>query len=661
MPEETLARRVRERSAEARRRVLEPVGELARLAAELDLPHTADSLVRTAHELTGDTFTLAVVGRFNNGKSTLLNALLGEHTQPVDTPADLGPLVTGYYPSTPVVTTVSYNEEPVVEAVHVNGRREPWDWERYWNESTLLNSRPGRTGESAGVREFRIGYPAALCEAGVVLLDTPGLDEDELRTRVTRGASLSCDAVIAVYRSEALMGTGELAQIDALTRGGLQVFTVINDIDGRAGAELPEYVWNRYVHGHLGGPRYDGQDLTAHDLFVVDVERARRGRRSADQDEVDASGLPALETRLADFLVNERQNLHLGPYVREALLCVGGLEEQLRGRLRAVASADARRADGGPDPVAELRLIRRRATALEYILRDHAERAVNILAHSLRREIAELRSQLPARIDSLDLRLGRLTGVLQAKRASETLNTAIGELVVHRLDAWCEVIAQEHLTPLLGDLSDMLSHELGRLSQDITAVRLRLGWGELPGDRITPVRHRMLAATAGFTIGGLGAGVAGGVAGWRGAAAGTTATALLIGLVGVAPLFVPAIAAAAVVAGAGAGSHRLEARMKRTTIDAADAWLADLPADALPRLTDQVHAAFDDIRAVVLASVSALIDEEEQLISRAAEDSAAERAQRESELGRLREALTQVAAGRSRLERMSTEGAPARG
>ncbi|MET9735611.1 hypothetical protein ABZZ79_34790 [Streptomyces sp. NPDC006458] len=411
----------------------------------------------------------------------------------------------------------------------------------------------------------------------MVLLDTPGLDEDELRTRVTRGASEFCDAVIAVYRSEALMGTDELAQIDALTRSGLHVFTVINDIDGRAGAELPGYVWNRYVHGHLGGPRYDGQDLAEHDLFVVDVERARRGRRSADQEEIDASGLPALEARLADFLVNERQDLHLDPYVREALLCAGELEEQLRGRVRAVTPADARHVDGGPDPVAALHAIRGRVTVLDDTFREYAERAVHALAVSLLREIDELRRELPARVDSLDLRLGRLTGVLQAKRASETLNTAISELVVHRLDAWCEVIAQEHLNPLLAELSEGLDDELGALSQELTAVRLRLGWEELPSDRITPVRHRMLAATAGFTLGGLGVGLAGGVAGWRGVAAGTTATALLIGLVGVAPLFLPAVAAAAVVAGAGAGSHRLEARIKRSTLDAADAWLADLP------------------------------------------------------------------------------------
>ncbi|MET9735610.1 hypothetical protein ABZZ79_34785 [Streptomyces sp. NPDC006458] len=74
-----------------------------------------------------------------------------------------------------------------------------------------------------------------------------------------------------------------------------------------------------------------------------------------------------------------------------------------------------------------------------------------------------------------------------------------------------------------------------------------------------------------------------------------------------------------------------------------------------------MHSAFDDVRAVVLASVSALIDEEEQLISRAAADSAAERAQRESELGRLREALAQVTEGRSRLERMSSDGTSTHG
>ncbi|MBC2906910.1 dynamin family protein [Streptomyces cupreus] len=657
MSEETLAHRLRTRSEEARRRFLEPVNELAGLATALDLPHTAENLARTASDLHEDTFNLAVVGRFNNGKSTLLNALLGERTHPVGTTEDQGPLVTGYYPSTAVITTVSYNPEPTVEAIDVDGRREPWDWERYWNESTLLNRRAGRDGDSAGIREFQIGFPATLCEAGVVLLDTPGLDEDDLRTSVTRGASESCDAVIAVYRSEALMGAAELAQIEALADSGLHVFTVINDIDGRAGEELSEFVWNRYVHGRLGGPPYTGQDLAAHDIFIVDVERARRGRLSGDQAEIAASGLAALEARLADFLVNERQALHLDAYVREALLSIGGLEEQLRGRVHAMTSADGRPAKGGADPASELRQIRHRVTSLEDIFHSYAQRTVAALTVSLHAEIEGLRKELPALIGSLDLDLGRLTGVLQAKRASETLNNAISSLVVQRLNAWSDGMAQRLLAPLLTELSQRLSEEVSTLGHELTAVRLRLGWDELTAERISPVEHRTLAAVAGFSLGELGAGLAHGVGGWRGAAGGTVASSLLVGVLGVAPLVLPAVAVAAAVAGAGAaGSHRLADRIKRSTLDEADAWLAALPTRALPRLTAHVHAEFDAIRGELLGSVNALIDEEEQLFSRSTADSAPERAQREAALAHLHDALARVTDGRARLKQVASPG-----
>jgi predicted GTPase len=53
--------------------------EIAGIMAEhLDLPDEAQKLVRRAQQVRDDCFRVVVVGEFKRGKSTLLNAMLGD-------------------------------------------------------------------------------------------------------------------------------------------------------------------------------------------------------------------------------------------------------------------------------------------------------------------------------------------------------------------------------------------------------------------------------------------------------------------------------------------------------------------------------------------------------------------------------------------------------
>jgi hypothetical protein len=54
------------------------------------------------------------------------------------------------------------------------------------------------------IKQFEMGYPARLCKEGVIVYDSPGLDESSSRTLITKDATKSCDAAIMVYRSDVL-------------------------------------------------------------------------------------------------------------------------------------------------------------------------------------------------------------------------------------------------------------------------------------------------------------------------------------------------------------------------------------------------------------------------------------------------------------------------
>src|SRR3954463_7322056 len=77
--------------------------------------HLGADLVK---KLEADRFHLVVVGEFNHGKSTFVNALLGAHILPV-----------GVTPTTAVIHHLEYSAEPRAEIVLASGARTPLPFE----------------------------------------------------------------------------------------------------------------------------------------------------------------------------------------------------------------------------------------------------------------------------------------------------------------------------------------------------------------------------------------------------------------------------------------------------------------------------------------------------------------------------------------------------
>src|SRR3954447_18394989 len=94
--------------------------ELGEIASGLGAKSLKERLDRDlVNKLDEDRFHLVVVGEFNHGKSTFVNALLGENI-----------LATGVTPTTAAIHHLRYAERPEAVAVYASGRRETIDFER---------------------------------------------------------------------------------------------------------------------------------------------------------------------------------------------------------------------------------------------------------------------------------------------------------------------------------------------------------------------------------------------------------------------------------------------------------------------------------------------------------------------------------------------------
>ncbi|MEZ2246441.1 MAG: dynamin family protein [Microcoleus sp.] len=159
-------------------------------------PNLTAEVTKVSQRLQSQCFRVAVVGEFSKGKSTLLNALLGEEIQPV---RDI--------PCSGTVTVLKYGPQQRVICKYTDGREEEISPEQYKDKASI--SEEAALGSFADemvnseIKEIIFEHPnLELCTNGVEIIDTPGLNEHAERTLVTEQVLKTTDAVIFLTHAQ---------------------------------------------------------------------------------------------------------------------------------------------------------------------------------------------------------------------------------------------------------------------------------------------------------------------------------------------------------------------------------------------------------------------------------------------------------------------------
>lgn len=149
-------------------------------------------LGKISQKLQSQSFRVAVVGEFSKGKSTLLNALLGEEIQP-----------TRAIPCSGTVTVLRHGTQKRVICRYDDGREEIISSELYKekvsisHEEALAQESLKKNLAESNLTEVIFEHPSlALCKNGVEIVDSPGLNEHPARTAITEKLVTGTDAVI---------------------------------------------------------------------------------------------------------------------------------------------------------------------------------------------------------------------------------------------------------------------------------------------------------------------------------------------------------------------------------------------------------------------------------------------------------------------------------
>lgn len=159
--------------------------QLKEYSEDIGLVHTAKSISDTVEKVANEHFEVAIVGEFKRGKSTLINALLGQEVLPADV-----------LPATATLNRVTYSETPYVMVEYKDGGTERVDINKLADYVTKLSYESEMKAET--VKQATVYYDTSFCKNNVDIIDTPGLNDDEQMTNVTLSILPEIDAAVFV-------------------------------------------------------------------------------------------------------------------------------------------------------------------------------------------------------------------------------------------------------------------------------------------------------------------------------------------------------------------------------------------------------------------------------------------------------------------------------
>ncbi|MGC9159660.1 MAG: dynamin family protein [Terracidiphilus sp.] len=260
--------------------------------------------------LAEDRFNLLVVGRFNRGKSTLMNALLGGDHLP-----------TGMVPLTSVLTTVRYGSRRRLElSFHSTGMRR----EVPMTQLAEYGTQQGNPGNIRNIALASIELPVEILRRGLFFVDSPGLGSSMIEnTQATERFLPQADAFILVTSYESSLSEEEDRILQRIQLTNRKLFMVVNKQDTVSAKEREEVL--SFVAERLD--RFAFAEIPR--IFSVSARMGLQAKLSGDEKMREESGLASFETELLRFLAEERSRLFLSNfYERAADLLARGASPQ---------------------------------------------------------------------------------------------------------------------------------------------------------------------------------------------------------------------------------------------------------------------------------------------------------------------------------------------
>jgi len=285
----------------------------AEASGKLGLETDSADISRSSENLRQGVFRLLVLGDMKRGKSTFLNALIGENLLPSDV-----------NPCTALLTVLRFGSAKKVTVYFKEGRRpEQLDFNAFKQQYTIDPDEAKKLEIEnklafPNVSHAVIEYPLPLLEKGIEIVDTPGLNDTEARNAISLSYINNCHAILFVFRASQPCTLAERRYLENYIKGrGLTVFFLINAIDEireglidpdnaeelAAATEKLRQVFRTNLDQYC---QFDGQDIYNDRVFEISSLKALRLRVKDQNAALDGTGFPEFMGAINTFLTQER-------------------------------------------------------------------------------------------------------------------------------------------------------------------------------------------------------------------------------------------------------------------------------------------------------------------------------------------------------------------
>jgi GTPase Era involved in 16S rRNA processing len=418
--------------------------ELGAAAEAAGLPSIARDVKETRlPKLDDERFTIVVLGEFNHGKSTFINALLG------------GPVLpTGITPTTALLAHIQQGAKVTATLVLDSGARKAIDVKALGAWLTVDGlAREGvaereKDAKGEGVHHVELTHPAAILGDRVTIVDTPGVNDiNEQRAEITYGYLPRADAAVFLLDATQILSASERQFLEEriLRSTRERLVFVVAKADLLDEKELAETL--AFAKKHLG------KIVPEPVILPVSAKKALAG-------DAAESGLPAVIDALGATVARERRRLLLDHALADATRLAAFVRQNLAIRRRSfelpqgelevrIARAKEKLRSGQKGLETASETIRAETSALKARVRQ-----------DLADFTAEFRERLPTDIDAVEgLDVQKYLSFF-VQDTWKAWTEAEGELVAAELDHLAETIIQV-TNENVREVAQSVSGELG--------------------------------------------------------------------------------------------------------------------------------------------------------------------------------------------------------
>lgn len=610
-------------------------------------------------------FSVAIVGEFKRGKSTLINALLGADILPSD-----------ILPCSATLNRVTHGLKPQLKIKFKDGSDEELNLDLLKEYVTKLTPESEET--AATVEEATIYYP--IRHDNVEIIDTPGLNDDASMTAVTLSVLPKVEAAVMVMMAPVPFAEYERDFLEnkLLTNDLGRVIFVVNAIDRctrpgdkerlleNAENRLQKYILSR-AEEQFGK---DSEDYKIYikkigkpKVFGISAEQALAAKINNDEEALKQSGFANFQDALEEFLTTGQGAVRLQVAVNRAIASANEILSAINIQDTALEMRKEEFDTAYEKSVADIAALREKKKE-EMRLIDRATDNVRYNVRPLLNQLEDkIKHAAEQTIDNAIIEKGELRN---KKALSERLAKAISNSI--------QSVGQRMADQIQTEIQHGLEREIDRLKEfaesvDQTLKQIEMNFLSIDADanrKISGGGEAIAAAVSVFTgFGGIWSGYK--KAGIKGAAVGGAASVVtavgggaLIGLLGL-PFTWPAVLAISVISIFTGGwltdaifaGDRVEAfknNYKEAVLKEIEKQLKSNPIHQ--QVEDQISQTFANLKQTLNQEVEALLDNTQSTLAETSRKRGSDLMQAETErreLNNLKEETQRIFGNAQRL------------